>query len=90
MYSNNFINSTSKYRILLIQGTGPVRAGQWARSVCTKEGLITGSTLPQLEWAENYVHIPSITLSPNEGSTYPTKYLNMIKKEIGDEKYHEH
>ena len=35
-----------KAGIVLIQGTGPVRAGIWARSVCVNESIYMGSMLP--------------------------------------------
>jgi len=34
--------------VLLIQGSGAVRAGQWARALCINEGLETGSILGYL------------------------------------------
>ena len=39
------VNKT-KTALVLIQSTGAVRAGEWARSVCLKEDLFLGSTLP--------------------------------------------
>ena len=41
-------NST-KRAVVLIQGTGEVRAGIWARSVCINENLEKGSMLPFIE-----------------------------------------
>lgn len=48
----------------MIQGTGEVRAGIWARSVCTKEDLGFGSMLPQIEWAKQK-GIPVLIMNPN-------------------------
>jgi hypothetical protein len=32
--------------LVLVQGSGGVRAGLWARSVCLKENLTLGSMIP--------------------------------------------
>ena len=37
---------------MLIQGTGAVRAGIWARSVCVDQGLVQGSVFPMLDFAK--------------------------------------
>ena len=38
--------------LVLIQGTGAVRAGQWARSICVNDSLNEGSILPLLDYAK--------------------------------------
>eukprot|EP01130_Rhizamoeba_saxonica_P010068 TRINITY_DN4123_c0_g1_i1.p1 TRINITY_DN4123_c0_g1~~TRINITY_DN4123_c0_g1_i1.p1 ORF type:complete len:342 (+),score=60.13 TRINITY_DN4123_c0_g1_i1:47-1072(+) len=38
--------------IVLIQGSGAVRAGQWARALCINDSLETGSILPYLNKAQ--------------------------------------
>ena len=43
--------NNTKYALILIQGTGDVRAGLWARSVCLNESLEMGSMLPQIKYA---------------------------------------
>ena len=50
--------------LVLIQGTDPVRAGIWARSVCVNENLYMGSMLPQIEWATK-LKIPIMVMNPN-------------------------
>lgn len=37
--------------LVLIQGTGAVKAGIWARSVCVNNDFEIGTMLPQIEWA---------------------------------------
>ena len=51
--------------LVLIQGTGNVRAGIWARSVCINESLMTGSMYPYIEKAVKN-HWSVIILNPNE------------------------
>ena len=48
----------------MIQGSGAVRAGEWARSICLKDDLFMGSMLPQLEWAKTFGH-PVLIMNPN-------------------------
>jgi hypothetical protein len=57
---------TNEERLLcLIQGTGNVRAGIWARSVCINESLELGSVLPFLDDAvKNKMSV--IVFNPNE------------------------
>ena len=50
--------------IVLIQGIGSVRAGFWAKSVFTDDGLILGSVLPVLEFAKKTGQ-SVIVLNPN-------------------------
>ena len=51
--------------LLLIQGTGAVRLGQWARSVCINENLDLGSMIPYVEKAiSNQFSV--IIFNPNE------------------------
>ena len=38
--------NAGKTALVLIQGNGSVRAGQWARSVCIEEDFHLGSMLP--------------------------------------------
>lgn len=40
---------TNEKLLVLIQGTGAVRAGVWARSVCINESLKNGSMLPLID-----------------------------------------
>ena len=51
--------------LVLIQGTGAVRAGIWARSACINESLETGSMLPFLEAAAKN-KIPVLVMNPNQ------------------------
>lgn len=50
--------------LVLIQGTGDVRAGIWARSVCMNDTLDLGSKLPDIEFATQY-GFSVIVLNPN-------------------------
>lgn len=40
--------------LVLIQGTGDVRSGYWARSVCMNDTLDLGSMIPDIEFAQNH------------------------------------
>ena len=51
--------------LLLIQGTGAVRLGQWARSVCINENIDLGSMIPYVEKAINN-QFSVIIFNPNE------------------------
>lgn len=50
--------------LVLIQGTGAVRAGVWARSVCVNQNLHLGSMLPMIEFAHANKY-SVIVLNPN-------------------------
>jgi hypothetical protein len=54
----------SKTALVLIQGTGAVRAGIWARSVCINDSFELGSMLPQVQWAVDQGY-PFIIMNPN-------------------------
>ncbi len=43
--------NTAEKLMLLIQGSGAVRAGQWARALCMNESLETGSQIPYIQQA---------------------------------------
>jgi len=53
-----------KRALVLIQGTGDVRAGIWARSVCINEDLGRGSMLPFVEKCKEQ-GIPLLVMNPN-------------------------
>jgi len=50
---------------VLIQGTGAVRAGIWARSVSINETFELGTMLPQIEWAVREKKYPVLVMNPN-------------------------
>ncbi len=50
--------------LILIQGTGSVRAGVWARSVCLNENLELGSMLPLIDAAKKQ-NMPVLVMNPN-------------------------
>ena len=50
--------------LVLIQGTGHVRAGMWARSVCINNDFEAGSMLPFLRIAKK-LGIPVLVMNPN-------------------------
>jgi hypothetical protein len=50
--------------LVLIQGTGPVRAGIWARGACMNHGLNMGSVLPMLEYAKKN-GMSVVVMNPN-------------------------
>lgn len=51
--------------LILIQGSGSVKLGQWARSVCINENLNLGSMGPYIEKAKTN-NLSVIILNPNE------------------------
>lgn len=60
--------NSQRTAVVLIQGTGAVRAGLWARSVCINDGLKLGSMLPQVDWALKKGH-SVIVMNPNQSET---------------------
>ena len=50
--------------LVLIQGTGAVRAGIWARSACINENLEVGSMLPFVDKCRD-LGIPVLVMNPN-------------------------
>ena len=50
--------------LLLIQGAGAVRAGQWARSVCINSKLTEGTVFPALDFAQSH-GFSTIIFNPN-------------------------
>ena len=57
------INSKGR-ALVLIQGSGEVRAGIWTRSVCINEGLKTGSMLPMIDLCKKK-GIAVLVMNPN-------------------------
>mmetsp|Transcript_5506 Transcript_5506/g.8631 ORF Transcript_5506/g.8631 Transcript_5506/m.8631 type:complete len:145 (+) Transcript_5506:1397-1831(+) len=57
--------NTGKTAVVLIQGTGAVRAGIWARSAAINSGFEEGSMLPQVEWAVKEKGYPVLVMNPN-------------------------
>ena len=49
--SNGFMTS-NKRKLVLINGSGAVKAGQWARSIIINDNLYPGSMLPYIDWAQ--------------------------------------
>ena len=68
--SKNFMKNEKC--LILIQGTGVVRLGQWARSVCINENLTLGTMIPYVEQAlkNNY---SVIIMNPNERKDFKTE-----------------
>ena len=56
--------SNSKRALVLIQGTGQVRAGCWSRSVCVKDTIELGSMIPDIEFAQKN-GFSVIVMNPN-------------------------
>jgi len=56
-----------KTALILIQGSGAVRSGVWARSVCINSNFETGSMLPQVAWAQSNGY-GCIILNPNNNT----------------------
>ena len=65
IYVNKEFFTSTNPLVCLIQGTGNVRAGIWARSVCINESLELGSVIPYVKEAEkNDMNV--IIFNPNE------------------------
>ena len=56
--------TNEKGALVLIQGTGDVRPGYWARSVCMNDTLELGSMIPDIEWAQNN-NYSVLVMNPN-------------------------
>lgn len=74
-FPNREINSKQR-ALVLIQGSGAVRAGIWARSVCINEGLEKGSMLPFIDLCKKLdiavlVMNPNFNRDPETGVTIP-------------------
>jgi len=54
--------------LVLIQGTGDVRSGYWARSVCMNDTLELGSMIPDIEFARKY-GFSVMVMNPNYNMT---------------------
>ena len=65
-------NRQKRRALVLIQGTGSVRAGIWTRSVCINENLELGSMFKFLERC-NQLDIPVLVMNPNMSRDLKTK-----------------
>lgn len=65
--ADQYQKNSEKTALVLIQGSGAVRAGIWSRGVCIGSGLKLGSMMPQVDWAlaNNY---SVIVMNPNQSS----------------------
>ena len=57
-------NQAKRRALVLIQGSGAVRAGIWARSVCVNQDLELGSMLPFVDKCHE-LEIPVLVMNPN-------------------------
>ena len=64
--------TNNKRAMVLIQGTGAVRAGVWARSVAINEKLDNGAIFPFIRFAKEH-DMSVIVLNPNYNSDPKTK-----------------
>ena len=76
--SENF--SKSPKCILLIQGTGSVRLGQWARSLCINENLDLGSMIPYVRKAKD-LNYSVVIFNPNERYDIDNNKLEILEFE---------
>ena len=67
--------------LLLIQGAGAVRAGQWARSVCINAKLTEGTVFPALDFAQTH-GFSTITFNPNMNYTDNRPILGSNSMEV--------
>ena len=54
----------NKKALVLIQGTGAVRAGLWARSASINDSFGIGTMLPQIKWAIHHKYA-ILVMNPN-------------------------
>ena len=84
--SEGFIESPRR-KLVLINGSGAVKAGQWARSIIINDNLMSGSMLPYIEWA-NKNEYDILVLNTNEcdsdypGSTNPIEHAQTVWNDI--------
>jgi len=87
---------TAEKLMLIIQGTGAVRAGQWARAVCINDKLSIGSILPYLDRCQQeglsvIVFNPNLNSGPKNPSVIEFKdfFINgkVEKKKRNDYEY---
>ena len=76
IYVSEDFTTNSEKCLVLLQGTGAVRAGVWARSVCINENLMLGSVFPMLQFAkENNFSVivlnPNMSVDPISGAKIP-------------------
>ena len=57
----------NKKALVLIQGTGAVRAGLWARSATINDNFEIGTMLPQIKWAIDH-KFAVLVMNPNHGA----------------------
>ena len=76
---------TNQKCLIIIQGVGPVRLGQWARSICINDNLNLGSMIPYIEKAiKNNMSV--IILNPNERTDFSDDTKNI--EEFSDHEKH--
>jgi len=75
-FNNIFVSkdleTNAEKLLLIIQGSGAVRAGQWARALCINESIDLGSILPYLKMAKESGY-SVVVFNPNLNSTYVNK-----------------
>jgi hypothetical protein len=75
IFTSNDFQTNENGCLILLQGSGVVRPGQWARSCCINESLDIGSMFPYMTKAkENNLSV--IILNPNQ-----TSYVDEVPKD---------
>jgi len=72
---------SEKSLILLIQGSGAVRAGQWARSLCINDSLCSGSQLNYIRRIKK-MGWDVIVFNPNQPHTYQGPVSQRVVKNV--------
>ena len=67
IFTSNDFQSNENGCLILLQGSGVVRPGQWARSCCINESLDIGSMFPYMKKAKEH-NLSVIILNPNQTS----------------------
>jgi hypothetical protein len=83
-YISNDFFTNDKGCLLMIQGSGAVRPGIWARQVCINEGLDTGAMVNFVEKANN-LGLSSIIMNPNVGGKRHARLI--LQSYFGEQKF---
>ena len=79
--------NASKIGVILVQGTGQVRAGIWTRQVCLEGGFTLGSMMPQVDWAVQSGY-PVLVMNPNYNIDPSTKKRVPFNENMGKHAVH--
>ncbi|CAF1544740.1 unnamed protein product [Adineta steineri] len=76
IFTSNDFETNENGCLILIQGSGVVRPGQWARSCCINESLDIGTMFPYMAKAKEH-NLSVIILNPNQTSYIVEKSVDI-------------